>query len=299
MIQNTLNKYKKLVWPEVKKYLKDPKFPSEFAIPARYAPEIDNYWNIVKDYPIRQGKYLRPTLVLLTAEAMGAKTQKAIKTAAAMQLSEEWLLIHDDIQDDSEERRGKKTLHKLHGVELAINAGDTLSTIMWKVLMDNHTILEPQKTLKIMDEFYNTLLRTEHGQAVEVVWTKKGKKIKDDDWFFIADGKTSYYSMALPLRLGALIAKANKQQINKLTKFGLHLGRCFQLVDDILDIEQDKLEGKMTIAKAKGTAYARALAESEKQKALNVFEKDLKFLSHQPARNDIKELVEFILERKY
>ena len=132
-------------------------------------------------------------------------------------------------------------------MELAVNAGDTLTTIMWKVLLDNEKVLGPEKTFEIMNEFYKTLLRTEHGQAVEIMWSKKRKRISDSDWFFLADGKTSYYTISLPVRLGAIVAEASKEQIEKLTEFGLYLGRCFQLVDDILDIETDKKEGKLTI----------------------------------------------------
>lgn len=299
MVKDTLDKTKKLVWPEVEKYLCDPIYPAQFTIPVNYIKDIKSYWEIVREYPERKGKYLRPTLILLTTLAMGTNIKKAIKTAAAMQLSEEWLLIHDDLQDNSEERRGGKTLHKLYGMEQAVNAGDTLATIMWKILLDNQKILGSNKTFDIMNEFYKTLLRTEHGQAVETMWSKKRKNISDSDWFFIADGKTSYYTMSLPIRLGAIIAGANRTQIEKLTEFSLHLGRCFQLVDDILDIKTDKKEGKLTIPIINGIPYARKLANDLKEKSKIEFEKNLAFLSLEPARTQLKELIDFVLERKY
>jgi geranylgeranyl pyrophosphate synthase len=299
VIKNTLEQTKKLIWPEIEKYLNDPIYPTQFTIPARYQKDINSYWKIVREYPERKGKYLRPTLVLLVAGAMGANIKKAIKTATAMQLSEEWLLIHDDLQDNSEKRRGKTTLHRLYGMEMAVNAGDTLATIMWKVLLDNEKVLGPKKTFEIMDEFYKTLLRTEHGQAVEMMWSKKRKEISDSDWYFLADGKTSYYTISLPVRLGAIIAGTNGKQIEKLTEFGLYLGRCFQLIDDILDIETDKKEGKLTIPIIKGVPYAQRLASSLRKKARTIFEKDLNFLSHEPARTQLKEFIDFVLERKY
>src|SRR3989339_334817 len=298
MVQETLEKTKHLVWPEIEKYLKDPVYPTQFTIPANYLKDINSYWKIVREYPNRKGKYLRPTLVLLVASAMGAKIKKAVITAAAMQLSEEWLLIHDDLQDNSENRRGEKTLHKLYGMELAVNAGDTLTTIMWKVLLDNEKVLGPEKTFEIMNEFYKTLLRTEHGQAVEIMWSKKRKRISDSDWFFLADGKTSYYTISLPVRLGAIVAEASKEQIEKLTEIGLYLGRCFQLVDDILDIETDKKEGKLTIPIIKGVPYAQKLATNLGKKAGKIFEENLSFLSHEPAKTQLRELIDFVLERK-
>ena len=279
--------------------MNDPDYPTEFKVPAKYSAVAGEYWKIVRDYPERKGKYLRPTLLLLTAGAMGANIKKIIKLAAAMQLSEEWLLIHDDLQDNSEERRGKKTLNRLYGMELAVNAGDSLATIMWKAIFDNQKILGAAKTQKILEEFYRALLRTEHGQGIEIILTKEKRQPSDSDALFIADGKTSYYTIALPMRLGAIAAGASSTQIEKLTKFGLQLGRCFQITDDILDMKTDKKEGKLTIPLLKGIPYSQKLALKLKNKAQKIFDEDLGFLSHEPQRSDLKELIDFILERKY
>ncbi|HLD92412.1 MAG TPA: polyprenyl synthetase family protein [Patescibacteria group bacterium] len=292
MIQDTLNETKKIVWPEIEKHLKDPKYPAQFLIPAKFKKEVNLYWKINKEYPERKGKYLRPTLVLLTASALGVNNKLAIKIASAMQLSEEWILISDDIEDKSEKRRDKPTLHKMYGVELAINASDTLEAIMWKIVADCKNTL-------IFDEFYKIILRTTLGQGVEQIWTNKKQKLTDERYFFVADSKSAYYSMAGPMRLGAIVAGATKHQLNKITEFGLHLGRCFQLVDDILDLEQDKKEGKSTLANTKGIEYTKKQALKEKDIAKEIFEKDLRFLSHEPARTKLRELIEFILERKY
>lgn len=290
MVSNTLEKTKKLVWPEIQKYLKDPKYPRQFQIPSKFQKEVDLYWSINSDYPTRQGKYLRPTLVRLIAQALGNSSKMITKVATAMQISEEWILISDDIEDNSSIRRGKPTLHKLHGLELAINASDALESIMWKAIVDC-------KNIKITEEFNRILLRTTLGQAIEQIWTNKKTKITKDEYFFIADSKSAYYSIAGPMRLGAIASNATAKQIDKITDFGLHLGRCFQLIDDCLDIKQDKKEGRQTLATQFGATYSKKLAEKEKQSALEIFEKNLKFLSHQPARKELEELVNFILER--
>lgn len=346
-----LNRYKKKVWPEIKRYFRDPILPSAFTIPKKYQKDAQTYWKIVKEYPERQGKYLRPTLLLLTTEAMGQESKIALKTAAAMQLSEDWLLVHDDFQDHSFVRRGKPTLHKMFGPELAVNAGDTLQIIMWKTLTDNKDVLGGKKTFVLTDEFYRMLKRTADGQAIEIMWSKgKRTNLADEDWFFIADGKTAYYTIAGPMRLGAIIAGANTGQLNLLAKFGLYLGRCFQLADDILDLTvsyrgrgqqlgNDIYEGKRTIMLShlirkansqdkkrvlsilkksreektkkevkwmiermqhyESIEYGKELAQKLKQKSLEIFEKDLKFLSHQPARNHLETLIHFVLERKH
>jgi len=292
MVLDTLKETQKLVWPVIEGYLKDPIYPKQFLIPKKFTNEATEFWNINKVYPERLGKYLRPTLVLLISSAMDIDTKLAINIAGAIQLSEEWILIHDDIEDKSTKRRGKPTLHKLYGTELAINAGDALHIIMWKMIHDINS-------KEITNEFYKILLRTTLGQGVEQIWTNSNKKIEEDNYFFVADSKSAYYSIAGPMRLGAILAEASKPELDKITEFGLHLGRCFQLVDDILDLEQDKNEGKSTLAIEKGIDYTKKLAEGEKNKAKKIFDEELEFLSHEPARAKLLELIDFILERKY
>ena len=254
MIEDTLEKTKKLVWPEIEKYLKDPLYPRQFLVPFKFKKEVLEFWKINKIYPERMGKYLRPTLVRLVASAMGLQSKKIIKLASAIQLSEEWILIHDDIEDNSEKRRDAPTLHKLFGNELALNAGDSLHIIMWKIVSDINS-------QDITNEFYKILLRTTLGQGVEQIWTNLKKKVTDHEYFFVADSKSAYYSIAGPMRLGAIISGANNKQLDKLTEFGLYLGRCFQLVDDILDLKQDKKEGKSTLVINKGVSYTKKLIE--------------------------------------
>lgn len=235
-----LEKYQKIVWPKIQRYLKKPAYPKIFEIPPKYSKHNDFQWKIICDYPERKGKYLRPTLVMLTARSMGVSAANTLQTAAGMQLSEEWILNHDDWEDNSRLRRGKPALHRLYGPELAVNAGDALHVIMWKVFLDNSKILGYEKSWEIMNEFYVMLMRTTTGQGVEIKITKDNLlKFSDNDWYFIADGKTSYYTVATPMRLGAILANASKKQLDRLAEFGVYLGRCFQLVDDILDVTSD------------------------------------------------------------
>lgn len=346
-----LNQYKKEIWKEIQTYLKDPSYPNSFKIPPKYKELKDFHWKTVKEYPRRKGKYLRPTLLMITCETMGGNKQQSIKTAAAMQISEDWLLIHDDIEDNSLMRRGKPTLHKMFDTELAINAGDALHVIMWNVLTQNHKILGYKKTHELTDEFHRILVRTIIGQTTEIYWTKRNKiNLTTKDWFFIADGKTSYYTIAGPMRLGAMIANASQKQLDSIAKFGIQLGRCFQLVDDILDITSnfgglkkqtgnDIYEGKRTVmlshllknAKPSDKKkllsilnkdrenktqdevswvinkmhsygsidYAKKLAKKLKGDSNTIFEKDLKFLSRQPARRKLQSLINFVLERNH
>jgi geranylgeranyl diphosphate synthase type II len=239
--EEVLKEKQGLVWREVKNYLHSlNEFPDFCRISKRYQPLAVFHQKIASEYPQRKGKYLRPTLVLLTASAMGFDEKKAIKTAAAMQLSEEWILIHDDFEDHSLQRRGKSTLHRLYGEELAINAGDALHVLMWETLKDNHRVIGWKKTLAIWEEFCLMLRRTTLGQTAELKWMlENNQKLTDDDIFFILESKTTYYTVAGPMRLGAILAGATQKQLELIYKLGQPMGRCFQIRDDLLDLTSD------------------------------------------------------------
>ena len=279
--KDILEKYKAAIWPSIEKYLSTPPLPKAFLIPKKYKKEEALHWKITREYPERKGKYIRPTLVSLTAEAMGIPLEKTLQTAAAMQVSEDWLLIHDDLEDNSPKRRGKPALHKIYGNESAINAGDALQVVMWKLLLDNKKFLGEKVSERVTNEFFLTLSRTTIGQTTEINWMQKNKQdFSDLDWYFIADGKTSYYTIACPMRLGAIMAGANKTKLEALARFGLLLGRCFQLVDDVLDVTSDfeglkeyandVYEGKRTVIL--GHLLRRA-NKTDKKKLLTILKK--------------------------
>jgi geranylgeranyl diphosphate synthase type II len=236
-----LTKYRDLLWPEIEQYLSSIKaFPDFSKLDPKYQPLLDYHFKIVSDYPQRKGKYLRPTLTLLTAQAMGFDLKKSFPTAGAMQLSEDWLLDHDDIEDKSLDRRGQPTLHRIYGVDLAINAGDTLHVLMWHVLSQNFSLLDPKTTEKIYKEFFTMLNRTVFGQGTEIKWAVENRfDLTEEDNFLILESKTGYYTIAGPMRLGAILAGANDHQLESIYRFGVLLGRSFQIVDDLLDLTSD------------------------------------------------------------
>lgn len=206
----------------------------------QYVALLDEHWNICRDYPERQGKYLRPALVLLMAEAMGVGSSQAVATAAAMQMSEDWILIHDDLEDGSLQRRGKPALHRLVGAEIAINAGDTLHEAMHRILSENYQLLDVGMAHCVSQEFFRMLSRTTFGQYAEIKWTLENKPdMTERDVLFTISGKTVYYTIAGPLRLGAIMAGATDEQLAKIYRFSYPLGVCFQIRDDVLDLTSD------------------------------------------------------------
>jgi len=225
-------------------------------LPDRYPKE---HYRILRDYPDRQGKYLRPVLVLLSNEMFGGNEEEAILTAAAMQTSEDWILIHDDIEDDSEERRGKPSLHKLHGTELALNVGDALHVIMWKMLMDNNEILGYEKTAKICDFMYDLLIRTCEGQYLDISWIVHRKvDITEQEYYKMVDAKAGAYTIYGPLQMGAIVAGTSDKTVGSIREWGIPFGRAFMIHDDVLNLTADRdrygkeiggdiLEGKRTL----------------------------------------------------
>jgi geranylgeranyl diphosphate synthase type II len=216
---------------------------------------LDNHWKMVVDYPERGGKYVRPGLLLLSCKASGGNVSKAMTTAAAMEISEDWLLIHDDFEDKSLERRGTPTLHIKHGEELAINAGDHLHLVMWKILLSNHNCMDSQKACHIAEKMVDFLQTTCEGQYLELEWTRSGRIVTEEEYYGMVDRKTGWYTVIGPLQLGALIAE-NTAALKPIEEFGRNLGRAFQIHDDWLNVFSTKtgkelggdiLEGKRTL----------------------------------------------------
>ena len=200
------------MWSAIEKELPRINKFDDFCKPAeKFQNLIDFNQEIADVYPKRKGKYFRPCLVILAGQAMGVSKDLLINTAAAQQISEEWILIHDDIEDDSMERRGEMTLHRKYTKELALNAGDSLHILMWEILQNNRKILGDEKAFLVMDEFIKMLKRTVLGQTIEIKWTQENKNnISDDDVLLIMESKTGYYTIAGPMREGAIIAGATR-----------------------------------------------------------------------------------------
>ena len=238
---DVLNNYKNLVWSHIELNLNQIKdFPKFCRIDPKYQSLVDFHFDMVADYPRRKGKYLRPSLVLLTAESMGFDQKLAIPTAAAMQISEDWILGHDDIEDQSEQRRGLPAIQKIYGNSLALNAGDSLHLLMWQVLGQNFDLLEKTLAQKIHQEFFTMINRTILGQTIEIKWTEDNRfDLTEEDILLILESKTGYYTIAGPMRLGAIIAGATDSQLESIYRFGVMLGRSFQIIDDLLDLTSD------------------------------------------------------------
>jgi geranylgeranyl diphosphate synthase type II len=216
-------------------------------------------YDLVAAYPERSSGMLRPSLLIASAKAFGAETEEALNTAAAVELMHNAMLVHDDIEDISDLRRGAPSLHRQAGVPLAMNAGDALGLLCLQPLLDNAAEFGPLLTLKILGEALETMFQTVEGQALELGWRRDNVfDLDSSDYLRMITKKTCWYTAIFPCRAGALIATGRALEPDQFVQFGYFLGATFQIQDDILnvagnpdiygkDFAGDIVEGKRTL----------------------------------------------------
>jgi len=207
--------------------------------PSRYLYEL------VADYPRRGGKMMRPGLCIATARAFGAQPRDAIRTAVSIELLHNALLIHDDIEDESEQRRAQPTLHVLHGVPLAINAGDAMTLMSLRPLIENIETLGSELAMQLIREMERMALESVEGQAIELGWRRDNViDLTIDDYLAMVLKKTCWLATIYPIRAGALIGMRRNVDLDQFLRFGFLLGAAFQIQDDVLNLVGDHTYGK-------------------------------------------------------
>jgi geranylgeranyl diphosphate synthase type II len=205
-------------------------------------PDLQRYYALLRDYPLRAGKALRGLFVLGSCAAHGGEIEAALVPAAALELFQNWVLVHDDIEDDSEERRGRPALHQLVGVPIALNVGDAMHVYMWEALLalkqrpDFHADA-------IRAEFLRVIHRTAEGQHLDLTWVAEGRfAIEEADYLQMVTLKTSWYTVIGPLNLGAYAA--GRAPSAAFEDAGARLGAAFQIRDDVLNLDPTMATGK-------------------------------------------------------
>jgi geranylgeranyl diphosphate synthase, type II len=245
LVREVLQEYGELTGREVRRHLPQ----SE---PAGYL------YDLVADYPRRGGKMLRPCLCIAAARAFGARAEDAVASAASIELLHNALLIHDDIEDGSDQRRGIPTLHALHGMPLALNAGDALAVLSLHPLKENAHRLGHSLALRIFEETERVAYETTEGQALELGWCRDNRTdLGDEDYLTMVLKKTCWLTTIHPLRVGCLIGTRGRGQLDPLIRLGFFFGAAFQIQDDLLNLQSsagygkelngDLLEGKRTL----------------------------------------------------
>lgn len=194
-------------------------------------------YEIIPKYPERGGKGLRPGICIATCRIFGGSIEKALMSAISIELFHNAFLIHDDIEDGSECRRGKPTLHAEHGVGIAINVGDALNVLSIRPLMENLTILGPKLTWQVFTEIEYMVKQSVEGQAMELGWVRDNVcDLREEDYLRMILKKTCWYTCIQPCRIGALIGSGGSLNLDRFNRFGYYMGAAFQIQDDVLNL---------------------------------------------------------------
>lgn len=185
------------------------------------------------------GKQIRPMLLLLVCMGAGGDWRHAMPAAAAIELIHNFSLIHDDIEDRSETRRGRDTIWSIWGVPLGINAGDAMFSIAHLALhrLSLHPI-PPQVIVASFGRFDETCLQLTQGQDADIRFEDQ-KEVDIEAYLEMITGKTSVL-IRLCAELGGMLAGKEGAILENFREFGLNLGLAFQMLDDILGIWGDE-----------------------------------------------------------
>lgn len=184
--------------------------------------------------PKASGKRVRPTLVLLSAAAAGADWRTALPAAAAVEILHNFSLIHDDIQDNSDQRRGRPTVWAKWGMPQAINAGDTLFALAHMALEGLSKTASDAAYIQAARLLPRTSLQLTQGQYLDLAYESMPNITTEDYWPMIW-GKTGAL-IAACVRMGALVGGAEGAALKAYMVFGEKLGLAFQVHDDLLGI---------------------------------------------------------------
>jgi len=253
-----LNTLRKDIDKSIKAFLKDVKRDYKLHLSSK------TLFDGIKDFLLREGKRIRP--ILFAISYMGYTKRKKyshaslFRSAIALELLHDFMLIHDDVIDKSELRRGKPTLHRVFnkkmgmakdnelGPGLSIVAGDVIFALAIEAFLsfDGDLLLKENALRKLTETASYTCI----GEFMDVVnGVRKLDEFKEKDVFINYTYKTAKYTFECPLLIGAILAGRDKKEMKKLSRLGLLLGQAFQIQDDYLDMFSSTAEiGKSVLS---------------------------------------------------
>ncbi|MBO6232768.1 MAG: polyprenyl synthetase family protein [Clostridia bacterium] len=266
-----LKEYQNIVNKELEKYIKKEKCPEEIL-------------NNSMEYSLMAGgKRLRPILAIATYKLFKHDYEKIMPYAVALEMVHNFSLIHDDLPgiDNDDFRHGKPTNHKQFNEATAILAGDGLLTNAFIVISNDLKESAPEELsnkIQVFNEFANSIDRMIAGEYVDTEF--EGKQITEQLLEYIHINKTGAF-LRYSVRMGAILANANQDELDKLTKYSENIGLAFQIKDDILSEEgdeavlgkpvgNDKEMGKCTYVSKYGLQGAKDILEKITNEAIEI-----------------------------
>jgi geranylgeranyl diphosphate synthase type I len=188
--------------------------------------------------PEATGKRIRPLMLLLCTASCGTDWQAALPAAAAVELVHNFSLVHDDIQDNSDKRRGRPTTWVKWGQPMAINVGDALFVMSNQAILDLKENYAAEVVVQAAAILHDTCLDLTRGQFLDMSYEKRVDLTVEDYWPMIS-GKTAALLSAC-CHIGALLGGTDDAKQDAYRSFGHYLGLAFQVQDDILGIWGDE-----------------------------------------------------------
>ena len=236
------------------------------------------------------GKMLRPGLTLIVSEAVGGNRESALKSGAAIELIHTFSLIHDDIMDDDDMRRGMPSVHKVWGDDVAILAGDTLFSKAFEMII-NSKDTTPEQNNKTLATVADACVKICEGQALDMGFEERFD-VDEDEYMEMIFKKTGAL-IAAATKVGAIMGGASDEVIDAMYEYGRLIGLAFQIQDDYLDLASDEEtlgkpigsdigKGKMTIIAIKG------IASDDSGRLLEILKDD------ENSQEDIDEAIEIL-----
>ena len=231
-----------------------------------YAAEPDGLYAPVRYELSLGGKRVRPLLTLLACEMFAGDYRRALTAAVGLEVFHNFTLLHDDVMDKADVRRGKPTVHKVWDENTAILSGDAMEIIAFRYIART----EAPHTGAVVELFLKTALEICEGQQMDMDFEQRSD-VKEEEYLEMIRLKTSVL-LAASLKIGALLGGASAEDAERLYDFGMNMGVAFQLKDDLLDVYGDtavfgKNIGGDILCNKKTYMLIKALEHADKEQA--------------------------------
>jgi geranylgeranyl pyrophosphate synthase len=252
-VEKMLEEKAKLIDKTIEKYV--PREFSENSLvfllqPPRYdynlAPLNEAIAKPIWDFLDRGGKRWRPSLFLLVAEALGRNSDELLDFAIIPEVIHNGTIMIDDVEDDSQLRRGKPCTHRLFGVDVAVNAGNTMYYLPLAPIIKQRDKLGDQKLSRIYEVYVQEMINLSLGQAMDIAWHKgwaQADEVTEKQYMQMCAYKTGTLAR-MAAKLAAVLCDASEDTVKRLGRFAEAVGIAFQIQDDILDLSSSKFADK-------------------------------------------------------